>query len=612
MKDFQGTEYRKLCKEVTKACRRAKRSWLRGICSEAEDAAKKGNTRQVYRLIKKVSKKKNVSSGLGVKDEEGNMIFDKEGIKERWFRYGKKLFKSETTRLTIIPPAEREPNILLSEIREAVRKLANNKAPGMDGVAGEMLKAGGETVITGLKGVIDRIWQTGVWPDDWAMSEMILLPKVHGAQECEKHRTISLISHASKVLIEILRRRTANFVHPEISEEQFGFMPGKGTTDAILTLRNIIEKTLVRQEQVLWILFVDYTKAFDSVDHRKLWEALDELGVPHHLTWLIQNLYGKAVGKIKVDQDYTGMFPFERGVRQGCPLSPLLFNACGEVIMRRVEEELDDLSGITIGGRRVWNLRYADDTALLAKNKEELEKFGEALRRHSDEFGLKINMSKTFAMVWEVSDSGRLNLEGEEIQVVERCKYLGSTVTSKGDSEQEIRTRLAMARAVVVQLAEVWKGSEIGKGLKVRLMKTLVWTVARYGSESWTLKKEDERRIGAFEMWAWRRMLRVSWRAHKTNVWIREKVGVKEEDGLLEKVKEGKLRKYGHWKRRPDSLVTATIEGEVQGRAKRGRRRRGWIEDIAAWTDGGLQGARRMAWRREKVSMGRRRPTAND
>ena len=99
--------------------------------------------------------------------------------------------------------------------------------------------------------------------------------------------------------------------------------------------------------------------------------------------------------------------------------------------MRRVLEELDGRSGIAIGGRRVWNLRYADDTALLAKNKEELEKIGESLRRHSAEFRLKINKAKTFAMAWGFSNSGRPNLEGEEVQVVKKCKYLGSTVTAE-------------------------------------------------------------------------------------------------------------------------------------------------------------------------------------
>ena len=168
---------------------------------------------------------------------------------------------------------------------------------------------------------------------------------------------------------------------------------------------------------------------------------------------------------------------------------------------------------------------------------------------------------------------------------------------------------MAMARTVVVHLADVWKGNEIGRGLKVQLMKTLVWTVALYGSESWTLKKGDELRINAFELWCWRRMLRVSWRDRKTNIWVREKVGVQEKDGLLGKVKAGKIRKYGHWKRRPDSLVLMTIEGERQGKGKRGRRRMGWIDNIAKWTTGGMPEARGVA-RREKVSMDRGRSMA--
>ena len=229
---------------------------------------------------------------------------------------------------------------------------------------------------------------------------------------------------------------------------------------------------------------------------------------------------------------------------------------------------------------------------------------GEALIRHSEEFGLKFNGEKTVAMVWSKKNPDGLVLGGKEVQKVERFKYLGSMIADDGNSEQAIRIRLAMGRSVVGQLAEVWKGNEIGRGLKVKLMKTLVWTVAMYGSESWTLKKGDERRINAFELWCWRRMLRVSWIEHKTNSWVREKVGVKEEDGLLGKVKAGKIRKYGHWKRRPDSLVLSTIEGERLGKKKKGRRRMGWVDNIKTWTNGGMQEARKVAWR-EKVSMDR-------
>ena len=92
---------------------------------------------------------------------------------------------------------------------------------------------------------------------------------------------------------------------------------------------------------------------------------------------------------------------------------------------------------------------------------------GEALVKHSAEFELNINSTKTVAMVWTNTNSGRLVLGGEEMKKVEQFRYLGSTVTADGDSEQEIRTRLAMARTVAVQLADVWKGNEIGRGLKV-------------------------------------------------------------------------------------------------------------------------------------------------
>ena len=115
--------------------------------------------------------------------------------------------------------------MLVSEIKAAVKKLSNCKAPGLDVVAGEMLEAGGEAVITGLKAIIDEIWDKGEWLREWVSSEIITLPKVVGAQKCEKHRTISLISHASKVLIEILRSRLAHYLHPCISDEQYGFMP---------------------------------------------------------------------------------------------------------------------------------------------------------------------------------------------------------------------------------------------------------------------------------------------------------------------------------------------------------------------------------------------------
>ena len=196
------------------------------------------------------------------------MLYEAESIKQRWYEYGKQLFSHDTLDHTSNdqPPRDLEPEVMKSEIRAAIKKLKNDKAAGLDGIPGEMIKAGGETVVQAMKTIIDQIWKTGEWPTDWTQSEIITLPKVPGTQDCAKHRTISLLSHASKVLLEVIRSRIAHFIMPQIAEEQFGFVSGKGTTDAILTLRNIIEKTIKRQDQELWMMFVDYSKAFDTVN----------------------------------------------------------------------------------------------------------------------------------------------------------------------------------------------------------------------------------------------------------------------------------------------------------------------------------------------------------
>ena len=191
-------------------------------------------------------------------------------------------------------------------------------------------------------------------------------------------------------------------------------------------------------------------------------------------------------------------------------MSPLLFNACGEAIMRQVKEKLDERSGSIVGGRAIWNIRYADDTTLLARSKTELEKQALELQKCSHTFGLHINSTKTHVMVHGSND--QIFLDGKAINQVDRFKYLGSMVGMDGDSTPEIGARLAIARDATSQLIGLWKAKEISLKLKKQLVKTLVWSIALYGAESWTLKQSDMKRIESFELWVWRRMLQVSWK----------------------------------------------------------------------------------------------------
>ena len=159
-------------------------------------------------------------------------------------------------------------------------------------------------------------------------------------------------------------------------------------------------------------------------------------------------------------------------------------------------------------------------------------------------------------------------------------------MTNDSNSSTEINMRLAIARQVMRQLTEIWKSAEISLKLKKQLVKSLVWSIALYGSESWAVKKCDEKRITAFELWCWRRVLRISWTEYKTDVW---------EWRLLEQLKKRKLAKYGHWKRRREGLVMAVTEGEIEGKCLPGRRRTAWIDNVGRWTEGGLPAARRIA-----------------
>ena len=213
-----------------------------------------------------------------------------------------------------------------------------------------------------------------------------------------------------------------------------------------------------------------------------LWEALLEIGVPKHLVWLVRQLDLRAVGTVRVDEGKTDVFAFEKGVRQGCLLSPMVFNVVGEKIMRLVKEEAGEKTGCRVAGDNIWNIRYADDTTLLAKSEVELQVSAKLVEEYSAEFGLKINREKT--NVISVSGGGSVKMGNTELAVVETFKYLESFITAHDPSGCEIRARLGIARSITSNSQSMWRSSKISQELKERLVCSLVWSVALYGIES--------------------------------------------------------------------------------------------------------------------------------
>ena len=236
-------------------------------------------------------------------------------------------------------------------------------------------------------------------------------------------------------MLKILYASLQHYVNQELPDAQAGFRKGRGTRNQISNICWIIEKAREFQKNI-YLCFIDYTKAFDCVDHNKLWRVLKEMGIPDHLTCLLRNIYAGQEATVRTLYRTTDWFKIEEGVRQGCLLLPCLFNLYPEKIMRNVG--LDELQfGIKIGGRNINNLRYADNTTLMAESKEELNSFLMSVKEESERASLKLNSKKT-----KIMPSGPITswqTEGERVEIVTDFLFLGSKITVDGDCSQEIR-----------------------------------------------------------------------------------------------------------------------------------------------------------------------------
>ena len=211
----------------------------------------------------------------------------------------------------------------------------------------------------------------------------------------------------------------------------------------------------------VYMCFIDYKKAFDCVDHERIWVILKEMGVPVHLIVQLQKLYTKQEATIRTEFVETDTINIGKGVRQGCILSPLLFNIYAENITREALEDWD--GGISIGGRMITNLRYAEDTTLIAETKNDLIAIMERVKLASEKAGIYLNVGKTKVMMTE--DQGEMVIDGKYIEVVSHFIFLGSLITKDGFCEKEIRRRLAMGRYAMGGLTKMELPSEQRLGL---------------------------------------------------------------------------------------------------------------------------------------------------
>ena len=329
----------------------------------------------------------------------------------------------------------------------------------------------------------------------------------------------------------------------------------------------------------LYICYLDFQKAFDSVWRRGLWQTMRHLGYDRKVIRLLESLYRstRSAVRVGIKGEVSNWFETMVGVLQGCVLSSLLFNIMLEVVLALADVEE---AGILVSGDRISNLRFADDIAILADGQTELQQRITQLHETSSRFGLKVSTSKTEVQcISRQPPKLHIDIGGTELNQVEQFTYLGGVISQDARSELDIKRRVNLATGISSSLKSVWESRDISVKMKVRVYEALVLSVLLYNSETWTLTSADESRLRVFEMAVFRRICGVSLMDRCRNEDIKARLEI--ECDVVEKIRRRRLSYFGHICRmKPERIPARVLHGWTHGSRPRGRPRRRWTDAV--------------------------------
>ena len=461
---------------------------------------------KVIQIVSNTRRKRSSEAKLKVRNPEGEVVrgdaamkiwkdtFEKWGVVNvvynvpdelnGWIAYdvSESKMKVETVGETFVDVLDQD--IQLQEVRIAIGTLKGGKAAGTDEVVGELLK-GSESVMKALTLIYDRIWRAERFPCEWRRALIRPIYKKGDKLDTQNYRPIALLSVVSKVFTRVLATRLSTWVEEgkKLCEEQCGFRRERSTLDNLFTLTEILKHRQKEGKKTV-IAYLDITKAYDSVWREGLWRKLYEYGVRGKMLRMIKNIYEEVVSCVVIDEYRSDWFENRVGLRQGCVLSPILFNIFIDDIVREVKS----LGlGVQIGDIKISSLLYADDMTLLAESESDIQCMLDVVQKYSEKWKFCFSSKKSVVVVYGVRRQKAVFRIGEEVVSEESVfRYLGVNLSRTWSWKRLKDEQCMKARK---RISEMWARGANSWMLSVRTLcviwKICVKPIIEYGCEIW-------------------------------------------------------------------------------------------------------------------------------
>ena len=583
LKNSLNAKYSDKDKEVKKSMRNDKRQWTDNLIDEAEKAASNGMMKTVYEITRTICNEKPKSPQI-IKDKTGNKLSSQDEKLKRWKEHFEEVLNRPEPEIPIeanldyqIEEIEIDTGpIKKEEILKALKRLKNGKSGGIDGITAEILKADTPTTTKCLLKLFNMIWIGEEIPKDWNKGLIIKIVKKGDTTLCDNYRGITLLSVPSKIFTKIIIQRIQEGIDDELRQEQAGFRKGKSTTEQLFTLRNIIEQCS-EWNAPLYINFVDFEKAFDSIHRESLWYILKAYNIPDKVIRIIKLFYENFECAVVDEGIQSEWFKVKTGVKQGCVMSGFLFLLAIDYVMKQTTK--DQETGIRWKfTTKLEDLDFADDIALLSSKFQHIQMKTNKLQENASKIGLKVNTAKTKIMRMNTTNTNPVRLNDKDLEDVDSFTYLGGVVTSKGGCDNDIDNRLKKAKGQFSRLRKIWRSTSLSFKTKVRLFNSLVLSVLLYGCETWKATEQDKKKLNTFQTRCLRQILKIRWPNTISNENLLLRAGTKK---VSDNIMERRWRWLGHVLRMDTNRIcSVALTWKPEGKRRVGRPKTTWRRTV--------------------------------